>query len=228
MDEAVALHQRHALRPGLDGLLEGARHGASPSGSASGMTAVNGVITFAGVPVAAVRRRRRLGLRPDPRPRRAQGVQLRQRDRAAAVQAAARADVVRPDREGRAADGQADRDAARTWIDPPEVAPRPSTSSPHPTDRRGGSEMIRIPGICAASTLREAGICAASATAVELADDRVDDRDQVAAGGRGDPALALVRRAAPRDLLDERELVGAVAAARRPARAGRAGRRGRR
>ena len=51
----------------------------SPSGSASGMTAINGVITFAGDPEPALRRRRRLRLRPHPRRRRAQGVHLRPR-----------------------------------------------------------------------------------------------------------------------------------------------------
>ena len=87
MDEAVGQGQRHPLRAGLDGVRARRAGWSSPSGSAPGMTAVNGVITFAGDPVAAVRRRRRLGLRPDPRARRAQGVHLRQGDRAAAVQA---------------------------------------------------------------------------------------------------------------------------------------------
>ena len=50
MDEAVARDQRDPLRPRLDGLRQGARHGDRRADPRPGMTAVNGVITFAAIP----------------------------------------------------------------------------------------------------------------------------------------------------------------------------------
>ena len=105
-------HQRHSLRARLDGVLEGARHGArlpDPLRHDRGQRRDH----LRGRPLLALRRRRRLRLRPDPRPGRPQGVHLRQGDRPAAVQAAARPHDVRPHREGRPAARLDDHDAAR-------------------------------------------------------------------------------------------------------------------
>ena len=79
-------HQRHALRPRLHRLRPGTRHGdrgADPVRHDRGQRRDH----VRGDPLPAVRRRGRLRLRPDPRGRRAPGVQLRARDRTAAVQA---------------------------------------------------------------------------------------------------------------------------------------------
>ena len=94
MDEAVGAGQRHPLRPRLDGVRQGARRWRSPERIRSGMTAVNGVITFAAIPTLPFGGVGRLRVRPDPRTRRAQGVHLRQGDRPTAVQAGAGADHV--------------------------------------------------------------------------------------------------------------------------------------
>src|SRR3546814_1877736 len=53
-----------------------------------------------------------------------------------------------------------------------------------------------------------------SEAVAQLADHRVDDRDQVPTGLGGDRALALVGRPVPRDLGDRAELLDAVEAAR--------------
>ena len=50
MDEAIERDQRDPLRPRLDGLLARRAAWRSPRGSAPGMTAINGVITFAAHP----------------------------------------------------------------------------------------------------------------------------------------------------------------------------------
>ena len=121
MDEAVA--RTNGTRYGLGSTVFAKARGMELAERIrSGMTAVNGVISFAAHPVAAVRRRRRLGLRPHPRTRRAQGVHLRQGDRPAAVQAAPRADHVQPHREGRPAADADDHDAARPWLHAPQVS----------------------------------------------------------------------------------------------------------
>ena len=88
-------------------------------------------------PRAAVRRHRGVRLRPDPRPRRAQGVHLRQGDRAAADEAGDRADHLRPHREGRQGAGH-DRGGAVRRGDPAaaarqEVAPPVTPAPPPPT-----------------------------------------------------------------------------------------------
>ena len=100
MDEAVARDQRHPLRPRLDRLRQGARHGdrgADPVRHDRGQRRDH----VRGDPLPAVRRRGRLRLRPDPRGRRAPGVQLCARDRTAAVQADDEPHLVHAHGEGR-------------------------------------------------------------------------------------------------------------------------------
>ena len=76
---------------------------------------------------------------------------------------------------------------------------------------------------------RTAGVPAAlTGSDLELAHDRVDHRDQVAAGPLGDPPLALVRRADAGDVEDRGELALAPQPRGHRAPTGRRGRRGRR
>ena len=75
------------------------------------MTSINSVLTFASVPVAALRRRRRQRLRAHPRRRRAARVHPRQGDHPAAVRPAGQPDELRPPgrRRGRTGPGHGHR-----------------------------------------------------------------------------------------------------------------------
>ena len=78
-------------------------------------------------------------------------------------------------------------------------------------DRVERDRPVRLLGVRLEMTEPGGRLLSWSAQAgAELADHGVDDRDQVAAGGLGDRALALVRRAPPRDLGDRGQLGGAA------------------
>ena len=95
-DAEEALERANATRYGLGGAVfakSKARGLDLARRMRSGMTSVNSVLAFASVPGAALRRRRRQRLRPDPRRGRAQGVHPRQGDHPAAVRPAGDADA---------------------------------------------------------------------------------------------------------------------------------------
>ena len=79
----------------------------------SGMTSINSVIAYATVPVAAVRRGRRLRFRPHPRRGRAAGVHPGQVDHPAADEAAAEPDHAGAQRQGHEPAAVAHHPAAR-------------------------------------------------------------------------------------------------------------------
>ena len=93
MDEAVAL--TNATEYGLAGAVFSDKNGMEIARRIrAGMTSVNSIIAFAGVPGSAVRRCGSVRFRSHPRTGRAQGVHLRPRHHAAEVQADHDADVV--------------------------------------------------------------------------------------------------------------------------------------
>ncbi|CAA9382379.1 MAG: Aldehyde dehydrogenase, partial [uncultured Nocardioides sp.] len=112
--------QRHPLRPGLDGVRRGPGHGdrrADPVGHDRDQRRH----LLRRDPLAALRGRRRLRLRPHPRPRRPPRVHLSQGHRAPAVQAGDGADVVHAHREGRPAAGHDHEAPARRRHDDPRA-----------------------------------------------------------------------------------------------------------
>ena len=121
MDEAV--RRANATRYGLGSTVFSKDRGMDlASRLRAGMTAVNSGDLLRGSPLTALRRGRRLGLRTDPRPRRAQGVHLCQGDRASAVQAGAGPDHVRAHGEDGHPAHPGPDDAPRPWIHAQEVA----------------------------------------------------------------------------------------------------------
>ena len=118
MDEAVEL--TNATKYGLAGAVFAKRNGVAIARRVrSGMTSVNSVMAFAGVP-AYRSAAWAVGLRPHPRRRRSQGVHLRQGDHPAEVQADHDADVICARRQDRR-QGRADDDGPARWQADAEV-----------------------------------------------------------------------------------------------------------